>query len=119
LGLFPTNFISFARRLCEQYESHGSALAARLAAAQEAPPPLPARDPAAAQLARAKQLLQEALHLDENGDKVVTDWYRYYAIGHVVGPDMSCPHHFSGSRSEFEAHWDPGQYHFLNDFYFY
>ncbi len=44
-----------------------------MAAAQEAPPPLPVRDPAAAQLARAKQLLQEALHLDENGEKVVTN----------------------------------------------
>ncbi len=67
LRFFP---LSVSWRLCEQYESHGSALAARLAAAQEAPPLFPVRDPAAAQLARAKQLLQEALHLDENGEKV-------------------------------------------------
>jgi hypothetical protein len=70
-------------RLCEQYEARGAALASRLleAAAKDTPP---VRDPASSQLVRAKQLLQEALHLDENGEKV--ELLVHYPIKFLIVP---------------------------------
>lgn len=57
------------QKLSDQYEARGRALAGRLreAATQDVPPS--PRDPATSQLARAKQLIEEALHLDETGEK--------------------------------------------------
>ncbi len=55
----------------------------------------------------------------ESGSATLTDCVPvgnvlWFAIGRVVDSDEPGPHHFSGSRSEYEAHQDPGSRPFFS-----